>query len=133
MDMQSSGGKPPPGLLLLVEDDTGVRRALQLLLQGQGFDVRSFAASKPALADPDSLKATHLVVDYALPDGDGITMVRALRSHGWDGTAILISAFSSPRIVEAARLAGIAAVIDKPFRDSQLLAVLEKGASPTSI
>lgn len=114
-------------LLVLVEDDVGVRRALQLLLQGQGYVVHSFASAQPALADPETMNARYLVVDYVLPDDNGINLVQALRDRGWQGVAVMITAFASEAVLAAARKAGLSAVLDKPFRDSQLLAALENG------
>ena len=110
--------------LLLVEDDDAVRRALQLLLQGQGSEVHSFASGRAALADVAPDEARYLVVDYMLADGDGISLMAALRNKGWPGLAVMITAFSSPDVVAAAMRAGFAAVLDKPFRDDELLRAL---------
>ena len=38
--------------LLLVEDDEGVRRSLQLMLGGRGFQIAAYDAAEPLLADP---------------------------------------------------------------------------------
>lgn len=119
----------PPGTrpsLLLVEDDSAVRRGLQLLLQGQGFDVRAFASSRTALADAMLAEAQFLVIDYRLADMDGVAMLRALREQGWNGVAVLITAFPSHALCEAASAAGFAAVLDKPFRDDDLLRALRR-------
>lgn len=110
--------------LLLIEDDDGIRRSLQLLLQGQGYDVRSFASATPALADPVSAEAQCLVIDYMLTDSDGVAVLRTLRERGWSGVAVLITAFASTEVREAARNAGFSAVLDKPFRDNELVNAL---------
>jgi len=116
--------------LLLIEDDAGVRRSLQLLLRGQGFDVQSFATAAPALAEPSSQRATHVVIDYALPDNDGVAVLRELRARGWSGCAVLITAFYSEELKSRAEAAGFAAIIAKPFRDSILIDALTRGAAP---
>jgi CheY-like chemotaxis protein len=114
--------------LLLVEDDDGVRRSLQLLLQGQGYDVRSFASARPALADFASMEAGYLVIDYMLADSDGIAFLRHLRERGWRGVPILITAFASPAVRGSARDAGFVRVLDKPFRDDALISALAGAA-----
>lgn len=111
-------------MLLLVEDDDGVRRGLQLLLQGQGFDVHSFASARAALADFAIPAAHYLVADYVLADSDGIALLTALRGRGWRGTAVLITAFASADLRANASAAGFAAMLDKPFRDDDLLRAL---------
>lgn len=119
-----TGDVRPP--LLLIEDDDGVRRGLQLFLQGQGFDVHAFASSRSALADAAALEARYLVVDYRLAETDGIAAVAELRVRGWHGIAVLITAFPTPEVRAAAASAGFTAVLDKPFRDDDLLRALRR-------
>ena len=116
----------PRGRILLLEDDDGVRRSLQLLLQGHGFEVRSFAAATPALADPLSANVDFLVTDNRLPDGDGVSALRTLRARGWRGRAVLITAFPSETVSEAAQAAGFSAILEKPLRQQLLLAALSR-------
>ena len=116
--------KVPAGRLLLVEDDIGVRRSLQLTLEGNGFAVHAFAAADPALAEPAAMHTSHLVADYILPDRNGIELLQMLRAKGWCGIAVLISAFANPETRAIAKAAGFCAVIDKPFHDECLLAAL---------
>ncbi len=54
--------------ILIVEDDAGMRRSMQLLLQGRGFDVRAYAAADPMLLDEQLTEAVCLVIDYLLGD-----------------------------------------------------------------
>jgi CheY-like chemotaxis protein len=107
--------------LLLIEDDASVRRDLQLLLQGKGYQVISFADVGPALADPESVEATHIVVDYSVPHCDGIEALRILKARGWQGVAVLITASYSEALRERAIAAGFVQVLAKPFRDDALL------------
>lgn len=111
-------------LVLLVEDDDGVRRSLQMLLTGCGYRVKSFAAATPALADPASMDVTLLVADYRLPDSDGLNLLQSLREKGWQGRAVLVTAFPSGQLADAARDAGFDTVIEKPLRQHALLAAL---------
>ena len=122
----SSAGAPREArpILVLVEDDDGVRRGLQLLLYGQNYDVHAFASPAAALLDPAAAHARCLVVDYMLSEGDGISMLSTLRAQGWNGIAILITAYASPEVRANAADAGFAAVLAKPFRDDDLLRVL---------
>lgn len=125
--MKTSLPRSPRPLLILVEDDDGVRRSLQLLLSGRGFEVRAFASASAALADPASLGARHLVADYQLPESDGVTMLAAMRARGWKGRAVLITAYPSEVLQEAARGAGFNAIVEKPLRQQDLFAALAAG------
>ncbi len=116
--------------LLLVEDDDGLRRALQLLLCDQGYEVRAYPSGAHALADARADRAALLVADYRLPDSDGIALLRALRTCGWSGHAILVTGFPSPALAQAAREAGFAAVLEKPVPHHRLVAALAGAAPP---
>jgi FixJ family two-component response regulator len=127
----SNGALPQPDpaveaqrVVLLIEDDEAVRRSLQMLLHWRGYDVRSFAGAAPVLEGNLMDDADVLIADYRLPDGDGISVLRALRRADWKGKAILITAFPSPTLAEAARAAGFDAVLEKPLRQHELIRVL---------
>ena len=110
--------------LIVVDDDDAVRRSLQLMLHWRGYDVRSFASSAPVLADALAIEAAAIVVDHRLPDGDGVSLLAALRARGWRGRAVVITGFPSPELVAAARLQGCEAVLPKPLRGIDLLVAL---------
>ena len=111
-------------LVLLVEDEDSVRRSLQLMLVGRGYRVRAFSAAAPAIADPGLNEAALLVADYRLPDSDGLNLLVMLRRRGWQGRAVLVTAYQSEELAEAALTAGYRAVIEKPLRQQELLAAL---------
>ncbi|MGN6278804.1 MAG: response regulator [Sphingomonas sp.] len=123
----TEGGKAEPPArqhLIVVDDDDGVRRSLQLMLHWRGYDVHSFAAAEPVLADPKAVDAALLVVDQGLPDGDGISLMAALRERGWRGRAVMITGFPTPDLVEAAGRHGCTTVLEKPLRNFELLMAL---------
>ncbi len=102
--------------ILLVEDDPGVRRALQILLLGCGYDVRSYASSLALLSDMTARDAICLVTDYRMPELDGLALLRALREANWSGRAILITAYRTPELVRQALADGFDMVFDKPLQ-----------------
>ena len=115
----------PRGLcVLLVEDDEGVRRSLQLLLEWNGFDVRAHALAASAMGLEVLGGIDLLVTDYGLQDGDGITLLTELRQAGWQGRAVLITAALSNEMAERAREAGFHAVLEKPLARHELIGAL---------
>lgn len=107
--------------ILLVEDDPGVRRSLQLLLHGRGFEVRAYASGLALLADATALEAVCLVADYRMPEIDGLLILRRLRELGWRGQALLITAFPSAGLIDQALAAGYSRVIEKPLVEAALV------------
>jgi CheY-like chemotaxis protein len=115
----------PRGLsILLVEDDEGVRRSLQLLLQWHGFEVRAHALAASALALERFDDIDLLVSDYFLSDGDGVALLTALRDAGWAGRAVMITAEPNAWLIERAKDAGFHAVLGKPLARHDLMSAL---------
>jgi len=112
--------------ILIVEDDPAVRRSLLLLLQGRNFDVRAHATGPTLLADAARQAPDCVIADYVLEDGDGIAMLRALRRQGWDGPAILVSAFASEALALDAREVGFTQVFEKPLREGALIEAVSR-------
>lgn len=108
-------------LVLLAEDDAAVRRSLQLALQAQGFAVRAHASGSTLLADASVDSAICLIADYRMDGLDGTQLLAHLKSGGWRGPAILITAHASNRLHREAAASGYDVVIDKPFRMATLL------------
>lgn len=106
--------------ILLVEDDEVVRRALQLLLRSQGYDVRAYPSAVGLSRDQEALGASCLVADLVLPQINAIELLVALRAVGWAGHAILISGHLTADSEEAARQAGYARILPKPITDAAL-------------
>lgn len=110
----------------LVEDDEDIRELTQMLLASEGYEVLAFAegttALRHCLASPPDL----VVLDCMLPGLSGLGVLRMLRAHrGTRGVpVVVVSAFSEPSNVEAARRAGAQDFLAKPFGRAQLAAVV---------
>jgi FixJ family two-component response regulator len=104
-----------------VEDDASLRRSIQMLLQGRGFDVRAFAGADPMLLDERLDEAVCLVTDYRLGNRDGIELLLSLRARAWHGPAVLITAYSTEAVRSAAERAGFVEIIEKPFKEHVLV------------
>jgi ActR/RegA family two-component response regulator len=114
-----------PQRILLIEDDSGVRRALHLMLCAHGYDVHAHECVWLLLADPSVAGAAFLVADYQLADGNGIDVFRALRTAGWAGRAVLVTGAASPALRAKALAAGYATVLEKPLHAHDVLQALE--------
>jgi two-component system response regulator FixJ len=112
--------------VLLVEDDAAVRRSLQLLLVGQGYDVRAYPSGAGLARDPEALRADCLVADLRIPDGNAVTLLSDLRSSGWKGQAVLISGHLTNEWAERALAHGYAAAFAKPIGDAVLTKCLAR-------
>jgi FixJ family two-component response regulator len=112
--------------LLLVEDDTPVRRSLQLLLQSRGYDVRAYRCGAGLASDPEALRAACLVTDLVLPQCDGIGLLGELRRAGWAGPAVLITGRLDEEARARAEEVGFDQVLVKPLPHSMLTGCLAR-------
>jgi two-component system KDP operon response regulator KdpE len=106
---------------LLVEDDRHIRRFLRAALEAEGWRVFETETVREGLADAAARKPDMVIVDLGLPDGDGIDLIRELRT--WShAPVIVLSARSDERDKVRALDAGADDYIEKPFGVAELLA-----------
>lgn len=125
MPQASSSTEPERPRVLLVEDDSAVRRSIQLILQARGYDVRAFSSGALALADPSAIEAACLVTDYRMVGMSGLDLLRGLRAVGWRRPAILITAHRSDYIEESEG-AMFDEILEKPLLDRRLCACVDR-------
>jgi two-component system KDP operon response regulator KdpE len=107
--------------VLVVDDDRGIRRALQINLEARGYVVDAAATGEEAL----TLAAQHhpdlVVVDLGLPGISGREVIEGLR--GWTAVPIIVlSARDAEREKVLALDAGADDYVTKPFGIDELLA-----------
>ena len=111
--------------VLLVEDDSMVRGWVRLALEGTEFRLAGEASS--AADVPDLVQRRRpdvLLVDYRLPDGSGVELVRELRRQGVGTPAVLMTANAEQGFNESARGAGAQGSVLKTGSIEDLTAAL---------
>ena len=106
---------------ILIEDEPQIRRFVRLALEAEGWQVHEADTAKRGLTDAGTRKPDLLVVDLGLPDGDGLDLIRDVRT--WSGVPIIVL---SARADESDKIAALDAGADdyltKPFGVGELLA-----------
>lgn len=115
--------------ILIVEDNSAVRRSLQLLLLARGYQVRAHASPALALADPATADAACLVADLHMDEIDGIALLCSMKARGWTGAAILITGEIDGERAQRAVDAGYCTVLQKPFIDALLVEAVAKAVA----
>lgn len=125
-------GQQPDTRLLIVEDDLDIAQGLSIVLS-QLYQVKVRRCAWDAVESCGLEPPDLLLVDYRLPDMDGLRLVESIR-RDWqhDLPAIMMSAYHDRR--EACLQAGIDAFIPKPFPPAQLIWSIERAlANPDAI
>jgi FixJ family two-component response regulator len=106
--------------IAVVEDDAGVRTALQQLLRSAEFGALTFASAEELLESRDGVRVDCLVADINLPGMSGVALLKALAASGWAVPAVLITGRDDPGTMELLRQAGRVPRLHKPFSDDEL-------------
>lgn len=100
--------------VVVVEDNEPVRKSLAMLLRTRGYLVDAFEAGEDLIRDGIAPDADCFLIDFRLPNLDGIQVLDALRRAGRTAPAILITACVTAEIRARALAAGFRSVIEKP-------------------
>jgi two-component system response regulator PilR (NtrC family) len=120
--------------VLVCDDETSLREMLGVLLRRAGFAVDLVGAVAPAkerIASGTPYDA--VITDLSLPDGTGMDVLATARAHDDSTQVIVITAYATTeQAVQAMRL-GAYDYIAKPFRNHELLALVEKALEKREI
>ena len=107
--------------VLIIEDEPAIRGILRVMLVNEGYRTIEALTASRAEIEARSHKPDLLLVDLGLPDGDGLAVIRDVRS--WSPVPIIVI---SARTMEAQKIAALDAGADdyitKPFSAPELLA-----------
>ena len=111
--------------LLVVEDEPRMADMLQRGLSEEGHQVDVCSSGKAAELQARTVPYDVLVLDWSLPDADGVSVLRRLRDGGFTTPVLMLTA----RGTIGERVTGLRAGADdylvKPFDFDELLARLE--------
>lgn len=108
-------------IAILIEDDLQIRRFVRAALEAEGWQVREASTAKQGLTDAGTRKPDLLIVDLGLPDGDGIDLIRDVKS--WSSLPIVVLSARADETSKISALdAGADDYITKPFGVGELLA-----------
>jgi len=108
-------------VVIVIEDEIEISRFVRTALEDEGCQVSEAATSAQGLVAAGSRKPDLVLLDLGLPDGDGIDVVKSLRT--WSTVPILVlSARSDEHDKIAALDAGADDYLTKPFGVGELLA-----------
>lgn len=127
MNMHEEGTAARPRLLV-IDDEVGIRTLVRRIGRQAGFEVQEAGAAVELRAGLQQAQDV-IALDLAMPDIDGIEVIRELAQAGCKARLILISGFDRRVLDTAARLAtglglNLKGALSKPFSVTDLLALL---------
>ncbi len=117
--------------VLVVDDDPDVAQLLEALLLDLGFRVRVAGDANAAVAEVMRRPPDLLLIDVEMPGLSGNAAVFRLRSNGYRGRIVTLSATSTGEARDASLRAGADYYLTKPLNLDQFVGVVQRAtASP---
>jgi DNA-binding NtrC family response regulator len=112
--------------ILVVDDEPLIAENLRLTLEREGYEVETAANTVSAMLRLEEQEFSLAVVDLVLPDGDGLHLLRLLKSKDPSLEVIIMTGHSSiSKAVEATKQ-GAFYFVAKPFDAEEMLSLVGK-------
>lgn len=111
--------------IIIADDESLIRLDLREMLTHLGYDVIGEAGDgRTALDLARKLRPDLVIMDIKMPDVDGIAAAEDLTRERI-APVVLLTAYSDQGLVERAKEAGVVGYVVKPFREAELMPVIE--------
>jgi DNA-binding NtrC family response regulator len=122
----------PSPTILVVDDEQLIRWSLSNRLTDEGYRVLEAGTASEALKR--SREGVDLVLlDYRLPDSDGLTVLKQIKEADPDILVILLTAYSSVDTAVEAMKHGAYHYANKPFNIDEIVLLVEKALETTRL
>jgi two-component system response regulator AtoC len=108
------------GRILIIDDEQVILESLGMFLTEKGYEVRCGLSMAEGLEKIDGFKPDAVILDIRLPDGDGLDLLRKLKSRNGDAAVIMITAFHDMDTTIRAIKLGATEYITKPIDVNEL-------------
>ena len=131
----TDGTQQRPIRVFLLDDHEVVRRGVQDLLEAESdiVVVGEGSTAAEALARVPALRPDVAILDVRLPDGDGVSVCRDLRSAMPELACLMLTSFADDEALFDAIMAGAAGYVLKQIRGSDLTGAVRAVAAGQSL
>jgi excisionase family DNA binding protein len=121
VEQNDTGSK---GFILLVDDDPMVREILKEIVESEGYTVSGVESGEAAL---EEIKIQHfdlIFLDLKLPGMNGVEILETIKERDKDAVVVLVTGFADEPMALKAMALGPLLLIRKPFREKDIIEVL---------
>jgi FixJ family two-component response regulator len=116
--------------IVVVEDDAGMREALERILRAAGYGTETYSSAEAYLDCGGCPGADCFIFDVHLPGLSGFELREKLQASKEQPPVIFITGFDEANSREQARRLGAAAYLPKPFPGRDLVAAVDEALRP---
>ena len=122
----------PKATVLVVDDEALIRWSLSERLKSEGYDVLEADTGHAALEKlPEGVDL--VLLDYRLPDTDGVSILRKVKEFDQDILVILLTAYASVETAVEAMKLGAYHFANKPFNLDDVAATVDRALETTRL
>jgi FixJ family two-component response regulator len=125
-DLSSSAKSSATPFVFVVDDDVSIRESLELLIRCEGWHAETFASANAFLSRPRVPAPSCLVLDFGLPDLNGLELQGRVAVERADMPIIFITGAGDVPMTVQAMKAGAVEFLTKPFGNDVLLAAIRQ-------
>jgi two-component system response regulator FixJ len=119
-------------IVYVIDDDDVLRQSLEILLQAEGFETRTFASATDFLGCVNAKIRGCIVADVQMPGMSGIELIARLRERGIAMPVVVITAHANLALAVEAMKTGASDFIQKPYSASALLGAIHGACEQAS-
>ncbi len=108
-------------MIYLVEDDDNIRKLVCYALSKEGYEVKGFAYPSEFWTAFEDFRPKLILLDIMLPEEDGLSILKKLRTNGYDIPVIMLTAKGSEYDKVTGLDMGADDYIAKPFGMTELV------------
>ena len=112
--------------VLVIDDETGMRHMLRLVLEKENYDVADTADAETGLEMLEKEEVDVVLCDIRMPGMDGLGFLRELEQRRLNPTVIMMSAYGSIDTALECMKQGAYDYISKPFKPDEVVLTLRK-------
>lgn len=117
--------------LLLIDDDEWIRDSMRLFFESEGCHLTAIETAELAIEMLRRQPFDIIIADFRLPGINGIEFFKRTREMHQNSLKILITAYMSKAVADAAKEAGVHDLIEKPFKPDTIERSLSRLLSRT--
>ncbi len=111
-------------LVRIVDDDEGIRNSMAFLLEGEGWEVKTYRDGSQFLANGDFIRPGCIIMDVRMPNMSGLGLQTHLNEMGVDLPVIFLSGHGDIDMAVHTMKAGAVEFLQKPVREERLFRVV---------